>query len=65
MQMTKEPQENMAKFSVNVPDSIGDDLQRWAEEEGRPRANLAAFLIELAVRQKFPEKYPPERVLKK
>jgi hypothetical protein len=51
-----------AKFSITVPDAIGEDLQRWADEEGRPRANLAAFLIELAVRQKYPDKYPPERV---
>lgn len=55
----------MAKFSINVPDEIGEDLTRWASEEGRPRANLAAFLIELAVRQKYPEKYPPEKVMKK
>jgi hypothetical protein len=55
----------MAKFSINVPEQIGEDLQRWADEEGRPRANLAAFLVELAVRQKYPEKYPPEKVVKK
>jgi len=63
--MTKESLPKMAKFSINVPDEIGEDLTRWANEEGRARANLAAFLIELAVRQKYPEKYPPERVLKK
>jgi hypothetical protein len=63
--MSKESLPNMAKFSVNVPDEIGEDLARWANEEGRPRANLAAFLIELAVRQKYPDKYPPEKVVKK
>lgn len=63
--MLKESLANMAKFSINVPDEIGEDLTRWAAEEGRPRANLAAFLIELAVRQKYPDKYPPERVVKK
>lgn len=52
----------MAKFSINVPDAVGADLQRWADEEGRPRANLAAFLLELAVRQKYPTKYPPEKL---
>jgi CopG-like RHH_1 or ribbon-helix-helix domain, RHH_5 len=62
--MTTESQANMAKFSVNVPDQIGEDLQRWADEEGRPRANLAAFLIELAVRQKYPDKYPPDKLVK-
>lgn len=63
--MTKASQADMAKFSVNVPDEIGNDLQRWASEEGRPRANLAAFLLELAVRQKYPDKYPPEKVVKR
>jgi len=64
IQMTQASQANMAKFSVNVPDQIGEDLQRWADQEGRPRANLAAFLVELAVRQKYPEKYPPEKLVK-
>ena len=48
------------KFSVNVPDEIADDLQRWADAEGRNRANLCAFLLELAVRQRYPEMYPPK-----
>ena len=64
IQVTQASQANMAKFSVNVPDQIGEDLQRWADQEGRPRANLAAFLVELAVRQKYPEKYPPEKLVK-
>ena len=63
--MTEASQEIMAKFSINLPDEVGEDLQRWADEEGRPRANLTAFLVELAVRQKYPEKYPPEKVIKK
>jgi len=63
--MIERHQATMAKFSINVPDTIGEDLQRWADEEGRPRANLAAFLVELAVRQKYPEKYSPEKVVKK
>jgi CopG-like RHH_1 or ribbon-helix-helix domain, RHH_5 len=63
--MSRESLPNMAKFSINVPDEIGEDLLRWASEEGRPRANLAAFLIELAVRQKYPDKYPPEKIVKK
>jgi hypothetical protein len=62
IQVTQESQANMSKFSINVPDEVSTDLQRWADEEGRPRANLAAFLLELAVRQKYPEKYPPERL---
>ena len=47
------------RFTVNLPDAIGDYLQQWAEDEGRKKASLAAFLIELAVRQKYPERFPP------
>ncbi|NEP60621.1 MAG: hypothetical protein F6K31_27090 [Symploca sp. SIO2G7] len=36
---------------VTLPDSIFEDLEWWAESEGRPTANLAAFLIEVAIRQ--------------
>ncbi len=56
--MTK-PFQNMAyKFTVTLPDEVGQDLQKWAKNEGRPTANLAAFLIELGVKRKFPDKYP-------
>ena len=47
------------RFSVTLADGLAADLQQWADEEGRAKANLASFLIELAIRQKFPEKYPP------
>ena len=47
------------RFSVTLADGLAADLQQWANEEGRAKANLASFLIELAIRQKFPEKYPP------
>ncbi|MBD2025247.1 hypothetical protein H6F80_12695 [Leptolyngbya sp. FACHB-711] len=46
------------KFTVTLPDEVGQDLQKWAKGEGRPTANLAAFLIELGVKRKFPDKYP-------
>jgi hypothetical protein len=39
------------KFSINVPDSIYSDLERWAEQEGTKLASLAAFLVERDVRQ--------------
>ncbi|MFQ3619278.1 MAG: hypothetical protein SNJ50_21530 [Cyanobacteriota bacterium] len=47
------------RIMVTLPDSIAADLEKWADQEGRPTANLAAFLIEQAVRVKFDEKYPP------
>ncbi len=39
------------KFSVNVPDAIYEQLEQWADEQGRSSANLAAFLIEMGIRQ--------------
>ena len=39
------------KFSVTVPDAIYEQLEQWADEQGRPAANLAAFLIEVGIRQ--------------
>lgn len=47
------------KTTIVLPDAIYDDLIKWAELEGRPTANLAAFLIEQSVRVKFRDKYPP------
>ena len=36
---------------VTLPDTVAADLEAWAEYQGRPTANLAAFLIELGIRQ--------------
>jgi CopG-like RHH_1 or ribbon-helix-helix domain, RHH_5 len=36
---------------VTLPDSVFEDLEQWAGSQGRPTANLAAFLIETSVRQ--------------
>ena len=36
---------------VTLPDTLAADLERWAEYQGRPTANLASFLIELGIRQ--------------
>jgi hypothetical protein len=43
---------------VTVPDEIYDDLEKWATSEGRPTANLAGFLLEVAVKRKYKGKYP-------
>jgi len=50
---------DVKRVTVTLPTRIAEDLERWAEWEARPPANLAAFLIESSVRAKFPEKYPP------
>lgn len=46
---------------ATLPDSIFEELDFWANEQGRPTANLAAFLIEASIKQakktgEFPEK---------
>ncbi|MBI4784520.1 MAG: hypothetical protein HY785_24870 [Oscillatoriophycideae cyanobacterium NC_groundwater_1537_Pr4_S-0.65um_50_18] len=45
------------RTTITLPDAIFDDLEEWADGEGRPTANLAAFLVEIAVKEKFREKY--------
>ena len=47
------------RFSIVLPDELDADLQRWAEGEGRPKANLASFILETAIKMKFKDKYPP------
>lgn len=37
------------RIQVTLPDRLADDLERWAEFDGRPLSNLAAFLLEKAV----------------
>lgn len=46
------------RTTIVLPDKIFADLEKWADEEGRPTANLAAFLVEQAVRAKYPSDYP-------
>ncbi|MGF1524860.1 MAG: hypothetical protein ACFBSF_21250 [Leptolyngbyaceae cyanobacterium] len=46
---------------LTLPDVVYQDLEKWAESQGRPVANLGAFLIETAIRQaktsgEFPDK---------
>jgi len=38
------------KFSITVPDQIFELLAQWADEQGRPTANLAAYLVESGLR---------------
>ncbi len=39
------------RINVTLPDTLYDELERWAEAQGRPTANLAAFLIEIGIRE--------------
>lgn len=36
---------------LTLPDIVYENLERWADEQGRPVANLAAYLVERAVEQ--------------
>jgi CopG-like RHH_1 or ribbon-helix-helix domain, RHH_5 len=38
------------RVNLTLPDSIFEELEDWAEQQGRPTANLAAFLVEASIR---------------
>lgn len=37
------------KVQVTLPDRIAVELEAWAEYDGRPLANLCAYLLERAI----------------
>ena len=37
------------RFTITVPDSVYEDLEHWSDQQGRPAANLAAFLVEVGI----------------
>lgn len=39
------------RVNVTLPDDAFEALDNWAELQGRPTANLAAFIIETAIRE--------------
>lgn len=39
------------KVTVYIPEGAYDKLSEWADSEGRPVSNLAAFILESIVRQ--------------
>ena len=39
------------KVYVTLADTVQEDLEGWADYQGRPTANLAADLIELGIRE--------------
>jgi hypothetical protein len=36
---------------MTLPDAVFEELEEWADLQGRPTANLAAFLVETALRE--------------
>jgi len=39
------------RVNLTLPDTVYEELEKWAERQGRPTANLAAFLVETALRE--------------
>jgi hypothetical protein len=39
------------RILVTLPDTLHDDVEGWADYQGRPTANLASYLIEVGVRE--------------
>ena len=39
------------RVNLTLPDVVYADLERWASLQGRPPANLGAFLVESAIRR--------------
>lgn len=39
------------RVHVSLDDAVYKDLEDWAEQQGRPTANLAAFLVERSIAQ--------------
>ncbi len=55
--------ENMTKrLTISIDDDVYDFLEKWADEEVRTVANLAAAIVTLEARKRQAEK-PPEQDL--
>jgi hypothetical protein len=39
------------RVNLSLPEGIYKDLELWAEKQGRPVANLAAYLVETGIRE--------------
>lgn len=37
------------RVNLTLPDSVYQDLEVWAEAQGRPPSSLGAFLVELSI----------------
>ena len=38
------------RTTITLPDAVFAELEDWATQQGRPTAGLAAFLVELSLR---------------
>jgi hypothetical protein len=39
------------RVHVTLPDKVFDALERWADDQGRPVANLVGYLVEKAIEE--------------
>lgn len=54
--------ENMTKrLTISIDDDVYDFLEKWADEEVRTVANLAAAIVTLEARKRQAEK-PPSKI---
>jgi len=51
MQQISQLEDVSKRVFITIPDAVFENLEDWADQQGRPTANLAAFLVETAVRQ--------------
>lgn len=50
------------RINITLPDSVLEDLEWWADAQGRPTANLAAYLIEVSIKEaKARNEVPPKK----
>jgi hypothetical protein len=50
IEINQEPEKVSKRVNLTLPDVVYDELEAWAEFQGRPTANLAAYLVESAIR---------------
>ena len=43
------PTDVSKRVNLTLPDIVYDELEAWAEYQGRPVANLAAYLVESSI----------------
>jgi hypothetical protein len=51
IEMSQEQEQVSKRVNLTLPDVVYDELEAWAEFQGRPTANLAAYLVESAIRE--------------
>ena len=56
------PEKMSKRVFLTLPDELFEDLERWAVKQGRPTANLAAYLVENGIQQaKRAGEIPPKQ----